>query len=209
MANFPRRTLILVGAGAALSGLSPARAQEFNLEAALAERAIGAGNAPITVIEYFSMTCPHCASFHVNTLPQVKQELIVPGRCRFIFRDFPLDRVALGAHMIARALPAAQYADFVDVLMRTQNQWATSRDPMGEIAKLAALAGMPRATFDAVLANEALQRGVLQIRLDGEQKDRVEGTPTFIASTGQRTSGGIGFDRFLELAGGPWPPAAT
>lgn len=209
MANFPRRTLILVSTAGALMRRQPAAAQELDLAAALAERALGPENAPITVIEYFSMTCPHCADFAVNTFPRVRKELIEPGRCRYVFRDFPLDRVALGAHMIARALPAAQYADFVDVLMRTQSQWATSRDPMGEIAKLAALAGMPRAAFDAALANEGLQRGVLQNRLVGEQQDRVEGTPTFIASTGQRASGGIGYDRFLELAGGPWPPAAS
>jgi protein-disulfide isomerase len=206
MPNFPRRTLILVGGAALLA--PPAAAQELNLEAALAERALGAANAPVTVIEYFSMTCPHCATFHVQTLPRVKAELIDTGRCRYIFRDFPLDRVGLAAHMIARAMPPAAYVDFLDVLMRTQAQWATSRDPVGELARLASLAGMGRPAFDAALANEGLQRGVLAQRLAGEQQDRVEGTPTFIASTGRRASGGIGFDRFLELAGGPWPPAA-
>jgi protein-disulfide isomerase len=185
----------------------PAHAQALDVEAALAPRAIGPENAPITVIEYFSMTCPHCAAFHVQTLPRIKQELVEPGRLRMVFRDFPLDRVALAAAMIARALPASAYVDFVDVLMRTQSQWATSRDPVGEIAKLASMAGMGRPAFDAALANEALQRGVLAERLVGEQQDRVEGTPTFIASTGRRASGGIGFDRFLELAGGPWPAA--
>ena len=209
MAISRRNTLILVGAGAALAGHGTARAQELDVAAALAPRTIGAENAPITVIEYFSMTCPHCAAFHVQTLPRVKAELIDTGRCRYSFRDFPLDRVALAAHMIARALPASAYYDFVEVLMKTQSQWATSRDPVGEIAKLASMAGMSRPAFDAALANEALQRGVLAERLAGEQQDRVEGTPTFIASTGRRASGGISFDRFLELAGGPWPPAAS
>lgn len=209
MANFPRRTLILVGALGAAGALGTARAQTLDLAAALAERALGPENAPITVIEYFSLTCPHCASFQTDTFPAVRRELIDTGRCRYVFRDFPLDRVALGAAMVARALPAAQYADFLDVLMRTQSQWAAARDPMGEIAKLAALAGLSRPAFDAALASEGLQRGVLQMRLVGEQKDGVEGTPTFIASTGQRASGGIGYDRFLQLAGGPWPPAAS
>jgi protein-disulfide isomerase len=206
MAILRRQTLVLVGVAAAAAAL-PAQAQTIDLESALAQRAIGPANAPITVIEYFSMTCPHCATFHVQTLPRVKQELVDPGRLRMIFRDFPLDRVALAAAMVARALPPASYVDFLDVLMRTQSQWATSRDPVGEIAKLASMAGMSRATFDAALGSEALQRGVLQERLVGEQQDRVEGTPTFIASTGRRASGGISFDRFLELAGGPWPAA--
>jgi protein-disulfide isomerase len=109
--------------------------------------------------------------------------------------------------MIARALPPEAYVDFLDVLLRAQTQWATSRDPVGDIARLASLAGMARPAFDAALANEGLQRGVLAQRLQGEQQDQVQGTPTFIASTGRRASGGIGFDRFLELAGGPWPAA--
>lgn len=199
-----RSTLILVGS---LAAMPAARAQELNLQAALAERSVGPADAPITVLEYFSMTCPHCATFHTQTFPRVRAELVETGRCRVIWRDFPLDRVALGAHMIARALPPEQYEPFVGVLMSTQGQWAASRDPMGEIARLAAMAGMPRAAFDAALANEGLQRGVLAQRLEGEQRDQVQGTPTFIASTGRRASGGIGFERFLELAGGPWPPA--
>jgi protein-disulfide isomerase len=208
MAISRRATLILGGASLTVPAISgTVHAQELDLSAALAERVLGPANAPITVIEYFSMTCPHCATFHVQTFPRVKQELIVTGRCRYIFRDFPLDRVGLAAHMIARALPPEAYVDFLDVLMRTQSQWATSRDPVGEIARLASLAGMPRPAFDAALANEGLQRGVLQQRLQGEQQDQVQGTPTFIASTGRRASGGIGFDRFLDLAGGPWPAA--
>ncbi|MCC7282521.1 MAG: DsbA family protein [Acetobacteraceae bacterium] len=209
MAISRRNTLILVGAAGLQAAPGAARAQALDLAAALAPRSFGAENAPITVIEYFSMTCPHCAAFHVNTLPRVKKDLIEAGRCRYTFRDFPLDRVALAAHMIARALPASAWYDFVGVLMATQSQWATSRDPVGEIAKLASMAGMGRPAFDAALANEQLQRGVLAERLTGEQQDRVEGTPTFIASSGRRASGDISFERFLELAGGPWPPAAS
>jgi protein-disulfide isomerase len=208
MAISRRSTLILGGAALALPATSRlAQAQELDLAAALAERTLGPANAPITVIEYFSMTCPHCATFHVQTFPRVKQELIDTGRCRYVFRDFPLDRVGLAAHMIARVLPPEAYVSFLDVLMSTQGQWAASRDPVGEIARLAAMAGLSRPALDAALANEALQRGVLQQRLQGEQQDNVQGTPTFIASTGRRASGGIGFDRFLELAGGPWPAA--
>jgi protein-disulfide isomerase len=205
MREFPRRTLLLVGGAALLA--SPASAQGLNLEVALAERALGPANAPVSVVEYFSMTCPHCATFHVQTLPRIKAELIDTGRLRLVFRDFPLDRVGLAAHMVARAMPPASYSDFLDVLMRTQAQWASSRDPVGELARLAGLAGMPRPAFDAALASEGLQRGVLAQRLAGEQQDRVEGTPTFIASTGRRASGAIDFARFLELAGGPWPAA--
>lgn len=173
----------------------------------MAERAAGPATAPITVVEHFSLTCGHCASFHIQTLPRIKAELIATGRLRLIYRDFPLDRVSLAAHMVARAMPPERYEPFVDTLFRTQSQWAGARDPIGALAQVAALAGMGRPRFDAVLADEALQRAVLDVRLKAEQEDRVEGTPTFIASTGRRASGAITFERFLELAAGPWPAA--
>jgi protein-disulfide isomerase len=173
----------------------------------MAERAVGSETAPITVIEYFSLTCGHCANFHLQTLPRVKSELIETGRLRLIYRDFPLDRVALAAHMVARGMPAERYGAFLDTLFRTQSQWAGARDPIGALAQLAAVAGMDRARFDSILGNEALQRAILEVRLKGEQQDRVEGTPTFIASTGRRVSGAANFERFLELAGGTWPAA--
>lgn len=202
MQKLPRRTLALVGAALPLM----ARAQAPDVATVMAERAVGAENAPITVMEFFSLTCGFCATFHVQTLPRVKSELVMPGRLRLVYRDFPLDRVALAAHMVARAMPPERYDPFIDTLFRTQSQWAGGRDPIGELAKVAALAGLARPQFDAVLANEPLQRGVLEMRLKAEQEHRIEGTPTFVASTGQRASGAVGFDRFLELAGGPWPP---
>ncbi len=206
MQKLTRRTLALVGAALPLMARAQAPADAPDVAALMAERAIGPENAPITVTEFFSLTCGHCAAFHVQTLPQVKKDLVMPGRLRLVYRDFPLDRVSLAAHMVARAMPAERYEPFIDTLFRTQAQWAGARDPMGELAKVAALAGMARAQFDEVLANEALQRAVLEMRLKAEQENRIEGTPTFVASTGRRASGAIGFDRFLELAGGPWPP---
>ncbi len=205
MLRIHRRTLPVVLA-AAVAPIG-ARAQGSALEAMMAERAIGAETAPITVIEYFSLTCGHCASFHIQTLPRVKSELIATGRCRLIYRDFPLDRVALAAHMVARGMPPERYDALLDTLFRSQQQWAGARDPIAALAQIAGLAGMDRPRFDAILGDDALQRAILEMRLKGEQQDRVEGTPTFIASTGRRTSGAASFERFLELAGGPWPAA--
>lgn len=200
-----RRILPVVLAGVAIPGHG--RGQAATLDAMMAERAIGSTAAPITVIEYFSLTCGHCANFHIQTLPRIKSELISPGRLRLIYRDFPLDRVALAAHMVARAMQAERYDAFLDTLFRTQSQWAGARDPIIALAQIAAVAGMDRQRFDSVLSNEPLQRAILEARLRGEQQDRVEGTPTFIASTGRRASGAASFERFLDLAGGSWPPA--
>lgn len=197
-----RRSLLgFVGATAALAA-TPARAQSLPpIETMLAERSLGSADAPVTVIEYFSLTCVHCAAFHRDTLPRVKSDLIDTGKIRLVQNDFPLDQPGLLGSMIARALPPDRHAAFLDMLFRTQAQWAR-QGFVDEIAKIAALAGMSRETFDAAMGNEALQRGVLEIRLRGEQEHRVSATPTFIFNNRvPGVSGAIPFDRFAREAG--------
>jgi protein-disulfide isomerase len=196
-----RNLLAFVGASAAL-GAAPARAQSLPpIEAMLAERSLGKADAPVTVIEYFSLTCSHCASFHRETLPRVKSDLIDAGKLRLVMNDFPLDQPGLLAAMIARALPADRHAAFIDVLLRSQPQWVR-QSFVEDLAKLAALAGMSRETFDAAMRDQALQRGVLEIRLRGEQEHKVNATPTFIFNNRvPGVSGAIPFDRFAREAG--------
>lgn len=199
---FDRRNLLgFVAATATVTALS-ARAQTLPpIEAMLAERALGRPDAPVTVIEYFSLTCVHCAAFHRETLPRVKSDLIDTGKIRLVQNDFPLDQPGLLGSMIARALPSDRHAAFIDMLFRTQAQWAR-QGFVDEIAKIAALAGMSRETFDAAMRNEALQRGVLEIRLRGEQQHQVNATPTFIFNNRvPGVSGAIPFDRFAREAG--------
>lgn len=167
----------------------------------LAERALGRADAPVTVIEYFSLTCVHCATFHRETLPRVKSELIDTGKIRLVQNDFPLDQPGLLAAMIARAVPVDRHAAFIDLLFRNQAQWVRE-GYVEELARLAALAGMSRETFDAAMRNETLQRGVLEIRLRGEQQHQVNATPTFIFNNRvPGVSGAIPFDRFAREAG--------
>lgn len=169
------------------------------LAARLSERSIGRQDAPVTVLEYFSLTCGHCANFHRDTLPQVKRELVETGRIRIVYRDFPLDQTGLLAAMVARALPPERYDAFIGTLFATQDRWAFNRnaDPRVELFRLAALAGMSRETFDAVVADEALARGILEMRLDGQNRHNVNSTPTFVF--GNRTvPGNMPFDRFAQ-----------
>ena len=196
-----RNLLAFVGASAAL-GAAPVRAQSLPpIEAMLAERSLGNAGAPVTVIEYFSLTCSHCAAFHRETLPKVKSDLIDAGKLRLVMNDFPLDQPGLLAAMIARALPADRHAAFIDILLRSQAQWVR-QSFVEDLAKMAALAGMSRETFDAAMRDEALQRGVLNIRLRGEQEHRVNATPTFIFNNRvPGVSGAIPFDRFAREAG--------
>jgi protein-disulfide isomerase len=177
----------------------PAEGQDPVLTARLSERSIGRQDAPVTVIEYFSLTCGHCAAFHRDTLPQVKRDLVESGRLRIVYRDFPLDQTGLMAAMVARALPAERYDAFISTLFATQDRWAFNRnsDPRVELARIAALAGMSRETFDAVVADQALARGILEMRVNGQQQHNVSSTPTFVF--GSRTvPGNMPFDRFAQ-----------
>ncbi|MCI0753764.1 DsbA family protein [Teichococcus vastitatis] len=196
-----RRTLLL--APAALSPLLPLRpALAQSHESGLAERGAGKPDAPVTVIEYYSLTCPHCATFHRDTWPQVKKELVTPGKMRMVWRDFPLDQLALAAAQVARALPPAAYEGFVGALLSTQDRWAFNRgaDNIAEIAKVAALAGMSRAQVDAAIADEGLRKAVLETRLKGEQEHKVASTPTFVFNN-KPAPGALGFERFAQLVG--------
>ena len=169
-------------------------------DATRAERAIGNADAKTTVIECFSLTCTHCAAFAHETMPQVKKELIDTGKIRYVFHDFPLDRVALTASMVARYLPVDRYAPFVDALLSTQDRWAFNRaaNPNDELWKMAALAGMSRTTFDKAIADEDLKAWIVKEQQADQDRWKVSSTPTFIVN-GTMYAGGMSFDAFRKL----------
>jgi protein-disulfide isomerase len=172
----------------------------------LDERSLGRADAPVTAIEYFSLTCSHCGAFHRDTWPRVKRELVETGRVRMVFRDFPLDEISLRAHAVARSFPADRYEPFVSALFATQDRWAYARgvDHKAEIGKIAALAGMSADAFNAAWADDALARAILEARQKGEAEHQVSATPTFIIGT-QKLPGAIPFERF-EAAVREAPP---
>ena len=94
----------------------------------MTDRTLGDPKAPVTMQEYFSLTCTHCAAWSVQVFPDVKAKLIDTGKVFYIYRDFPLDQVALTAAMVARALPPARYEPFVNALLASQDRWAFARD---------------------------------------------------------------------------------
>ena len=147
-----RSTLLAITATALLPGLAHADSADPRM----GERTIGNADAKVTVQEWFSLTCTHCAEFQSVTFPQVKKELIETGKIRYVWRDYPLDQVALTAAMVARALPPERYEPFITTLLLTQDRWAFARDVNSteELAKLAALAGMPRETFDKTIRDD-------------------------------------------------------
>jgi protein-disulfide isomerase len=199
--SIPRR-LLLAALPALVLVPGLARADD---DPRLGERADGSPGAAVTVLEFYSLTCPHCARFAHDTLPQIHKELIEPGKLRLVYRDFPLDRVALTAAMVARALPANLYEPFTLELLASQDRWAFARDidPTEELRKRAALAGMSRATFDATIADTKFRDALLAMQETDAKTYNVDSTPSFIfngpAAQGVLKSGEITFADFAGV----------
>ena len=149
------------------------------------DRILGNPNAPITIVEFASLTCPHCADFDANTLPKLKAEWIDTGKARLVFKDFPLDQAAVRAAMLARCAPPEQFYPFIDALFHSQTTWATGGKVEAALAKLAKLSGMSDDQFATCMKDEAVQKRVLDSRLNAEQQYNVESTPTFFVNGAQ------------------------
>lgn len=164
--------------------LAAPAASKIDVAAAMKDRSIGKDDAPVTIIEYASLTCPHCAHFDKEILPEVKKRLIDTGKARLIYRDFPLDGVGLKAAMMARCLPADKYFSMIDVIFAQQDIWAKAKDPLEGLQKLGSLAGMDVADFKNCTENHDLETAVLASRKQAEDKYKVESTPTFVFNEG-------------------------
>ena len=162
------------------------------------DRVLGDADAPVTIIEYASLSCPHCAAFHARVLPWLKENYIETGQVKLVFRDFPLNGPALWGSMIAHCAKPERYFALIDLLFTKQRDWAFAPDPQAELAGLARLSGMGRSTFDQCMANESLQERILQTRLDGQKKYDIKSTPSFII-TGELVSGALTQERLTKL----------
>lgn len=202
----PTRRSLLAATGLAAAGLiRPAMADSPPATAPdprMADRAQGAATAKTVVEEWFSFTCPHCARFEADIYPQVRAQLIDTGKLRYIYREYPRDQIDLMAACVARSLPPERYEPFVQTLLSTQTRWAFDRsvEPKEELAKMAALAGMPRDMFDRAIADDSLKQAILAAQTAAEAKYNIEATPTFICN-GKAMSGELTYDAFAKLAG--------
>ena len=151
---------------------------------------IGEATAPVTIIEYASLTCSHCAQFHNQVLPALKKGLIASGKVQFVFRDFPLDQLAMAGSVLARCAGRDRYFAFLDVLFRDQSSWARSQDPFRALSQIARLGGIGKDKFQSCLGDKKLQEDILKKRLDGNQKYQVNSTPTLFIN-GKKFSGGL------------------
>jgi protein-disulfide isomerase len=159
---------------------------------------IGKADAPVTFVEYASLTCPHCADFHTNVLPAVKTEFIDTGKVRMVYRDYPLDRLALAASMIARCAGRDRYFGFVGAFFASQANWARDTNPLAALGRIARVGGMTEQDVDACLKNSTIEDAVVKERLQGEKTFGVSATPTLIIG-GDKISGGVTIEQFRAL----------
>ena len=195
--NISRRQMLATGLAASLLPSAAVAASDI-IAHAQAPRFLGRDDAPIQVIEFFSMTCSHCASFHKNTFPQIKTRLIDQGVVRFEMRAFPLDGLALRAHAMARTVTAEKYFPMVAMLLEKQNLWAGAEDPIDALRKLGRLAGVSSAEFDAVMRNRPLLESIVEMRQEALRQWEVEATPSFVVNNKTVISGSLSFDEFAE-----------
>ena len=164
----------------------------------LEEQAKGDAGAPITVIEYASMTCGHCASFHVNTWPAIKRDYVDTGKVRFIVREFPFDPRAAAAFMLARCAPGGKYFEMVDVLFKQQDAWARVQNPRAPLENISKLAGFTQESFEACLTNQKLLDDINAVRERGAAEFGVTATPTFFIN-GKKYSGALTVEQMSAI----------
>lgn len=178
----------------------PIPAAELMQPDALPEMSMGNDKAPVTVIEYASMTCSHCATFQEKTFPELKTRYIDTGKVRYIFREFPLDTLAAAAFMLARCAgekDSTKYFALVDTLFRQQRQWAVEK-PIPPLLAIAKQAGFTEKSFDACLANQKVLDGIESVRQRAATKFKVQSTPSFFIN-GTLAAGALSIDEMAKL----------
>ncbi len=152
----------------------------------LLEKILGDQEAPHEIIEYASLSCPHCARFHNEALPEIKAKFIDTGQARLVFRDFPLDRVALTGSMLAHCQPDEHFFPVLEQLFRNQTKWTTADAPKEVLKEMFLQFGVGGEDVDACFADTDANRSrldqILKTRMDGQNRMKVDSTPTFFVN---------------------------
>jgi protein-disulfide isomerase len=199
-------TALAVAVGLALAGPAlPAAAQSVPVEQLMAPQPLpdiveGKADAPVTIVEYASMTCTHCQAFHAETWPALKAKYVDTGKAKFILREFPLDPLAAAAFMLARCAGPEKRDAIVDLLFDKQKDWAFVDKPIEALAATVKQAGISQSDFESCLNNQKLYDQVNQTRENAAKNFHVDATPTFFVN-GKKLSGELPiaeFDKAIE-----------
>ena len=163
------------------------------------DHVLGQVTAPVSIIEYASLTCPHCAAFEKDNYPQIKKDWVDTGKAKLIYRDFPLDRYALMASSIASCAPDNRYFAFIESFFDSQETWVTATDPAAALKGIARLGGMDAAAVDKCLADTKLQERIIAIEATAKNDYGVNSTPTFFIVGAHGTAKLVGDQSYADF----------
>jgi protein-disulfide isomerase len=191
------------GFGYVLPAFAEASEEELMAPSPLGEQAQGDPKAPVTLIEYAAVTCPHCAEFFMHHFPEIKSKYIDTGKVHFIFREFPLNALDVAGYMLARCAGDDKFFPIVDTLFEKQREWVVQK-PLEPLMAIAKQAGFTKESFEACLTNQKVEDGIKWVRERAAEKFGVSGTPTFFINgkkfTGNPTAADLGkeIDGYLK-----------
>jgi protein-disulfide isomerase len=201
-------TMLSLTGLAALAGLSPLRlfteamaqtASDVAKPVSLPDMVLGPDNAAVTITEFASMTCPHCAAFNEQVFPKIKKEYIDTGKVRYIFREFPLDIKAAAGSMLARCIAngdAPKYFAVTDMLFRSQADWVT-KNTTETLTRIGKQAGLSKQQVEACLKDQALLDKIAADQKYASEVLKVDSTPTFFIN-GEKIKGEASFEEFAK-----------
>jgi protein-disulfide isomerase len=197
--------LVLAGGGPASAQRKPAAVQEVPVDELmragdLPDLVLGSPSAKVTIVEYASLTCGHCANFHNKVFPDLKKKYIDTGKVRFIMREFPLDNLAAAGAMLARCAGGEKTYPLIEVLFAKQDSWVVRSNPVPKLFEIAKQAGFTQESFDKCLTDQKLLDSVTAVRTRATEKFGVNSTPSFFIN-GKRLEGAgtlADFDKAIE-----------
>tara|TARA_B100000989_G_C19493624_1_gene450964 strand:+ start:90 stop:704 length:615 start_codon:yes stop_codon:yes gene_type:complete len=169
---------------------NPLNARVVDTIEALESKSFGDASAKIKIIEFASLTCGHCARFHNEVMPILKEKYIEKGLIHFTYKDFPLDKFALKASMIARCAGNEKFFKFLDVFYKKQKDWTRTKDPFKSLLKIAKFGGLKDEELKVCIGNKSIEDGILKERLNSSKKYDIKATPT-IYLNGEKYNGDL------------------